>query len=453
VQFLLAQPDELALGYEGRTAAFNGFRSLSDLHQAMAARLGIEDTGRRSLTRVDLLAQASGIDVPGFVVRHTTLPIRRAVTSFRPDLQHGSGDGIALLWRSALQTARPGAYACPACVEEDLDFHGFSYWRRVHQIPGLHFCQKHPKQALYFVRESHAFRMAPSVAVALGTAPDSAWLKNIRQSEAVARFTEICSELLSMDRPAAASEMAKLVKEKCRAKGLNTHRRPTKALLSDHVLRSFPSNWLATVYPALCDKPPGSLFPRIDALPYSLAAPSSPTAYILAAASLWEDTDDALIAFKRAATIADSPSAATDIECRADKPDAEATVRAYVEGRGSAGAVARTTGVDRKTAIARLERLGLPHLGGPQGKRTLQAAEACLLRGVGLKEAFEGAGLGGRDLEVFVRSTCEPLRRALQGMELLRKGRGTGQKRQVPALPPAAQTKPRRALATTGPRG
>lgn len=451
MQFLLAQPDELALGFEGRTATFNGFKSLSDLHQAMAARLGIEDTGRRSLTRVDLLAQASGIDVPGFVVRHTTLPIRRAVTSFRPDLQHGSGDGIALLWRSALQAARPGAYACPACVEEDLDFHGFSYWRRIHQIPGLHFCQKHPKQPLSFVRESHAFRMPPSVAVASGTAPDSAWLKTIRQSKAVARFTEICSELLSMDRPAAASEMAKLVKEKCRARGLNVHRRPTRALLSDHVSSTFPSNWLATVYPALCDKPRGSLFPRIDALPYSLAAPSSPTAYVLAAASLWEHTDDALMAFKRAASVAAAPKAGIDVECRTDRLDTDATVRAYVQGLGSAGAVARTTGMDRKTAISRLERLGLPHLGGPQGKRMLQAAEDCLLRGVGLKEAFEGAGLDGRDLEAFVRSTCEPLRRALQGMALARRGRGTGQKRQVPAMPPAAQTRARSGLATTEP--
>ncbi len=58
------------------------------------------------------------------------------------------GDGIAhLKYRLGLLTSGLGAAhplkGCPDCVAEDSVTHGWSYWHREHQLPGVWVCRKH----------------------------------------------------------------------------------------------------------------------------------------------------------------------------------------------------------------------------------------------------------------------------------------------------------------------
>lgn len=58
------------------------------------------------------------------------------------------GDGIGpLKYRLGLLTSGMGAAhplkACPQCIQNDLTQHGWSYWRRSQQLPGVWICLKH----------------------------------------------------------------------------------------------------------------------------------------------------------------------------------------------------------------------------------------------------------------------------------------------------------------------
>lgn len=58
------------------------------------------------------------------------------------------GHGIAhLKYRLGLLTSGVGAAhplkACPACISHDQDTHGWAYWRRSHQLPGVWLCAAH----------------------------------------------------------------------------------------------------------------------------------------------------------------------------------------------------------------------------------------------------------------------------------------------------------------------
>lgn len=58
------------------------------------------------------------------------------------------GNGIAhLKYRLGLLTSGLGAAhplkSCPECMQADLEGHGWAYWRRAHQLPGVWVCPSH----------------------------------------------------------------------------------------------------------------------------------------------------------------------------------------------------------------------------------------------------------------------------------------------------------------------
>lgn len=58
------------------------------------------------------------------------------------------GQGIGhIKYRLGLLTSGLGAAhplkACPACVHEDMNRHGWAFWRRSHQLPGVWLCSQH----------------------------------------------------------------------------------------------------------------------------------------------------------------------------------------------------------------------------------------------------------------------------------------------------------------------
>jgi len=157
----LPYPDELDAGYAGYVMRLNGMRSMKDLDNLMREWAGGPDKSWREVSRVELISKVANLSVMDFVLRHTTLPLRRGITSYQADLPHGSDRNKEIWWSTAMREARTGAYFCENCAREDLDFHGRSYWRRSHQVPGLLSCPKHGIP-LSFCRNSIAFQQAPS---------------------------------------------------------------------------------------------------------------------------------------------------------------------------------------------------------------------------------------------------------------------------------------------------
>jgi hypothetical protein len=104
------------------------------------------------------------------------------------------GDGIThLKYRLGLLTSGLGAAhplkACRGCVARDLGRHGWAYWRRSHQLPGVWLCPQHQTGlTIYPIRTQQLFRCGWTLPVAdegaslncleglLLTSPEAKWL-------------------------------------------------------------------------------------------------------------------------------------------------------------------------------------------------------------------------------------------------------------------------------------
>lgn len=145
-------PDELDRSYLGAVMRLNGVTK-EDAAMDLVAQWDstvARAPGQRAC--LEALSKVAGVELTQFVREHSTLSMRRAVTSYQPLLPHGCPSNIKLVQNSGMRKSRPGAYFCPSCVEADLATKTRSYWRRTHQTPGLFWCPTHGS-ALGFVAD------------------------------------------------------------------------------------------------------------------------------------------------------------------------------------------------------------------------------------------------------------------------------------------------------------
>ncbi|WP_428147831.1 hypothetical protein [Delftia acidovorans] len=90
-------PEEMDRGYLGRIMRINGYRSPKDMVEAMAGHFGKEGKTRREVTTHELLSRMAGMTTEHFAQRHTTMPLRRGITSYLPTLVHGYPSGQPIL--------------------------------------------------------------------------------------------------------------------------------------------------------------------------------------------------------------------------------------------------------------------------------------------------------------------------------------------------------------------
>jgi hypothetical protein len=143
---------------------------------------------RRELSCLELLSLTGDKLLEAFAQQHSTIPLRRAVTSFHaqsPARQPNSPDNAVQL--SGWSPSREGAYFCATCASEDLSNHGVGYWRRAHQIPGQLWCRDH-HTPLRYRKTDDAFLQSTSNYIADASVVPADW--------AVAAINnEVCNEI------------------------------------------------------------------------------------------------------------------------------------------------------------------------------------------------------------------------------------------------------------------
>lgn len=288
-----ALPDELAASYLGRVFRINGY---TDPKRGLVELLdwaGLRGASRREAPLVQVIAKIAGIELHQFVANHTMLPLTRAVSKDSAGGLLSCEIKSTTPWAFAMRRTRPELFFCPHCVEEDIDFHGQSYWRREHQIPGQFFCSKHV-EVLHFSKSVDAKWAFPSEIGSEAFVPRPEWIDKVRVNTVVQRYLGLCTSMLQRAEPFNEKQVSRTAICRARALGLHTgYGVVKKPLLSDLVRKQFDSQWLENVIPNIKGLPINQIYQPLEAVLCRAVVGQRALAYMLAFSVLYEDADEA----------------------------------------------------------------------------------------------------------------------------------------------------------------
>ncbi len=138
-------PGEFGAGYLIRLGGINGYLSkeitIENIRKEYASTHEDKD-----LSISILLSRALKISTEHFCRFHTLLPTLRSVTTNLPYMRHGEAGNPKLIKNNSHNFFGEAFNICECCISEDIAYHGFTYYRREHQLPGFNFCSKHLKR-------------------------------------------------------------------------------------------------------------------------------------------------------------------------------------------------------------------------------------------------------------------------------------------------------------------
>ena len=356
-------PDELARSLVTRICVLNGVGGLDTLVQDMAS-LFAPPPALGPPVWCDMLASANRVTPQAFHAAHTLLPFRRAVRPAEDCVAFGLvRDQIEISAHSAFldRPAKHPLQLCPECTKEDLNFWGFSYWRRSHQLPGSTLCQKH----LIGLHKAHNtnWLTLPHDTLSSSTPIDACITKSAKRNPVIQRYTEISIGLAERTQPVSTAWMVHVLKRRFHShieeSGRSTRR------LSNIAADMIRGSWQQHFFPQLDAR--GTGLNSLDRTCSSIRLAYSTPFYALALAVLFENADDAM-------NEVNSPAIDTFVKQshrRTTSPTGHpgglpAAVRAFFGGASIAEAT-RSQGVDAsqleallRAAAAPLTRLMVP---------------------------------------------------------------------------------------------
>ena len=417
-------PGELDRGYLGRVMRLNGVIKEKEIDSLMRTWAGVPNSDWRDVSCVELLCKISGMELTEFVARHTTLPLRRGITSYQPELRHGCESNRNMLWSTAMRLARPGAYFCEHCAVADIEFHGQSYWRTEHQTPGLFWCPKH-SAPLRYVDDETAFLRSPSTFLESAEHVAEDWSFELMNNPTVQRYLDLCDALMDRCYPLDVKIVSSILNARAVQRGFQVNARGVKfPLLSDAVISQCGRNWIATVLPAVANKKEGVISSKLDGVLYLKTSASSTMAYVLACAVLFDSADEAISTLAGAIRLPQICFQHRKVQISVDE-----LRTAYVQSRGDYTKAASLLLCSYQSATKRFRALGLPNLAEASGKSLFSAAVTFFFDKRSLTESAAAGGVSPAEMvEGLLRIAGAEFCRTLQ--EIARPGgRGSGVRR------------------------
>lgn len=186
---------------------------------------------------------------------------------------------------------------CPRCAEEDLDFHGVSYWRRAHLLPGVDHCSKH-SVSLVIAKHMKSLICQPAYAEVVRAAIAEDESEQYFSSAFIHRFTVLSDLALQARAPLSPAVITRILLSRS-----NTLLGTERSILTKTVIEKFPASWLKRHFPLIFKKPTGARFSAVDEVLRSSRNAYRTKLYLLAMSLLWDDPDDAINACLQEATV------------------------------------------------------------------------------------------------------------------------------------------------------
>lgn len=275
-------PDELSAGHLGRVYKINGIQKgdrASTIHKLVG------DEGR---AYTETLASLAGLSFSHYLHHHTLLPFYRAIQVRESDPWKPLNEKFVA--RASGHRANPlGAMICPRCIDEDVSFWGFSYWRRSHQLPGICTCPKH-QIALLRTSSSSPMKLLPQESLEKAEALSPELHISAIENPTIRRYGEICQEFLGRERSISTTQMVSCLQQRARQLQIRSRAGVIGLHLHDMAKRQANGEWLTAHFPDIEKKGSSSSLSRTYT---SQKIAYATTYYALALALLYDTTDEA----------------------------------------------------------------------------------------------------------------------------------------------------------------
>jgi len=402
-------PAELSAGYLIRLSKINGYPNKKITIEKLRKKfMHMEDN--TSIPISILLSRSLGISTEQFCRFHTILPALRSVTSHLPYIRHGDLTQPQLIKTNTNFLFKNEYKACSKCAQEDVEYHGFSYYRREHQLPGFDFCSKHNQN---LVHSAYEYYFNPNEINPIQSDDSLKHCTDEFGHEVILRYRTILDAFANADKPIPQLHILDLLQSRARNHGVFwSPKAKNKNMLSDLVINNFPVNWLEGINIKANKKNIRTFFPSIDSLLTTSNKLSCGYLYALVLSVLYDNAEDALNAAYDCIT---KTPRVTKSKSIIDEVWSDQNIRRlYVDSRGNAKTIATKLGMDHQTVTEKLNKKGMLALGKTHKKARLAFID--FQGGMGLMESCLKHRLELRTLEHMLRISSSVQAEALRSI-------------------------------------
>ena len=289
------QDGELARGYFARLGRVNDGTTDHQLSARLRRTVGLDDHDT-SKTLVELIGRANQMSVSDVISRHSMVPFIFHTVHTEAGEECRWSDRIVRFY--GLMHPNRCAMLCEKCLRSDRE-HGYSFWRRDHQLPGAMTCSTH-EQPLWRVEDVEAFTLLPTDSLERPSmAAQFKCFNNSRAAHWISRYLEFASHFMRQPSPTKQTLYIAAVGQRAVERGYcRDHRWPSR-LISDDIVDVYPSDWLNQILPKVSEKTRGTYFTPLDAS-VKASSKARTEAHCLALPLLFEDVNDFLTACRQA---------------------------------------------------------------------------------------------------------------------------------------------------------
>lgn len=406
----LIKSEEFVGGYMGTVRRVLDCKSKRGVMDKLHQRFEAVD---RKMAVIDVVAQTCERPMSEIVAMHTLTPLSRAFALDNINVPYGEDLNKDRLRNHAGKFSATYPQCCPACIEEDLDLFGISYWRRHHLVRGIGHCVKHSDVELISIRTAKAFSQEPAHYFGGRSIikTHSQRSESIVSNEFVRRYAGICEGLLNTKSPIGKAGAAAAMRAQADRLGFKLSTSVNSQTLHNLIQSSAPKKWLLDHFPKfLVQRRSSDLEKNCLPSPTHVASET----FVLASAALYASPEDALKDF---AKFAGKDAGALGARRRVKSWSSPEVLRIYVEAGFNASAVAAHFGTaDRATCRAMAEQ-GYPSIQKVINNKAGQALMR-FLTGSELEDAIAHAGERRNEFAKLLRSAAAPLAALFKQIEM-----------------------------------
>lgn len=350
-------PDEFFLGYRSRLGNLNCHANSADTNRVLRAWLSETDPSLgKIIPCVYSLSKLLNMDMETFIKNHTLTPITSAIRAKRIDNKHyltesGRANLVSLMTLTSRKVKNEACF-CAQCVTEDMHYHGFSYWRRSHQLSGVDWCAKH-ENLLFEVPKDNAYKYPPGVYFKKGEYNQVA-IENYSSHPVVSRYAQMISDSVELRESLQFKVVGQVLLNRLNELDIRDDD-GKKKMFSDVLNERVPHDWLKKHFPKLLKEKPNQYICRFDDLPKARGACKSFMNTILAAALIYKSAEEGLSALTQRQNLPRTLNnhAISSIN---------ATDTAYIDQQGNIKVIAETLNLSYATTLTLLRKIGFPSL-------------------------------------------------------------------------------------------